>query len=158
MWFHGPVPAPPRVLFLCTANSCRSQMAEGWLRALAGDRYVALSAGTHPSRVNPRAVQVMAEVGVDLSGHRSESIDAHLEDPPELVVTVCDRAAETCPTLPGATRVLHWPFPDPADATGTEEEVLDAFRAVRDAIGARLRGWLESEPAAGRPAGGGGRA
>ncbi len=137
-----------RVLFLCTANSCRSQMAEGWLRTLAAERFEALSAGTHASSVNPRAVQVMAEVGIDLAVQRSKSIEEFLEDPPDVVVTVCDQAAEACPTLPGATRVLHWPFPDPAGARGTEEEVLGEFRAVRDAIGARLRAWL-AEPSEG---------
>lgn len=133
----------PRVLFLCTGNSCRSQLAEGWLRHLAGDRLVALSAGTHPQGVNPRAIAVMAEVGVDISGHTSDVITDFLGDPPELVITVCGNAAETCPTFPGATQVLHWPFPDPADATGSEEEILAEFRAVRDAVRARITTWLE---------------
>ena len=130
------MPSRPRILFLCTANSCRSQMAEGWLRELAGERFEALSAGTHPSHVHPDAARVMAEVGVDLGVQRSKSIDEFTAAPPELVITVCDRAAEACPVLPAATRVLHWPFPDPAGGD------LDAFRSVRDAIGARLRGWL----------------
>jgi len=133
-----------RVLFLCTGNSCRSQMAEGWLRHLAGERFESLSAGTDPQGLNPRAVAVMGEVGVDIAEQRSQSIDGFPGEPPELVVTVCDRAAAACPTFPGAMRVVHWPFPDPAGATGSEEEILAQFRAVRDSIRARLDAWLES--------------
>ena len=134
----------PRVLFLCTGNACRSQMAEGWLRRLAGDRVEALSAGVDPRGVNPLAVRVMAEAGVDLSGHTSDPIQDYLVDPPGVVIAVCDRAAESCPTFPGATEVLLWPFLDPAGATGSEEEVLAVFREVRDAIRARIEAWLEA--------------
>ncbi len=132
----------PKVLFLCTGNACRSQISEGWLRHLAGDRVVALSAGTHPAGVSIRAIDVMGEVGIDLTGHTSDSIADYLDDPPDLVIAVCDAAAESCPTFPGRTRILRWPFPDPADATGTEEEVSAVFRASRDAIRARLEAWI----------------
>jgi arsenate reductase len=138
---------PLRVLFLCTGNSCRSQMAEGWLRALAGDDVAALSAGTRPQGVNPRAIQVMGEAGVDIAGQTSDAIDDYLADPPDLVVAVCDAAAANCPVFPGRTTVLRWPFPDPADATGTEEEVLTVFRDVRDRIRARIEAWLAERSA-----------
>jgi arsenate reductase len=136
----------PRVLFLCTGNSCRSQMAEGWLRHLAGESLEALSAGTHPVGVNPRAVAAMAEAGVDISSQRCESIADHFQGQdgrgPDLVITVCDAAAAACPTLPGATARLHWPFPDPIRATGTDEEIAAAFANVRDALRERLEAWL----------------
>ena len=132
----------PTVLFLCTGNACRSQMAEGWLRHLAGDAVVALSAGTAPAGLDARAVAAMAEVGVDVSGQTSDALERYLDDPPELVIAVCDRAAAACPTLPGATAVLRWPFPDPAAARGTDGEVRAAFGEVRDAIRGRLEAWL----------------
>jgi len=134
----------PRVLFLCTGNSCRSQMAEGWLRELAGDRFEVLSAGTAPQGLNPRAVETMAEAGVDISGQTSDAIGEFLADPPELVVTVCRHAAENCPTFPGATNIVHWPFADPADAEGTDEEIRAEFAGVRDVIRGRITEWLEA--------------
>jgi arsenate reductase len=133
---------PQRVLILCTGNSARSQMAEGWLRHLAGDRFSVFSAGTKPSVVNPLAIQAMHEVGIDISGHRSKSVSEFLDQPFEYVITVCDQAAEACPTFPGPATRLHWSFPDPAAATGDEAARLAAFRAVRDAIADRLRAWL----------------
>jgi len=141
-----------RVLFLCTGNSCRSQMAEGWLRHLAPERFVALSAGTDPVGVNPRAVATMAALGVDIAEQRSEDVRDFLDDPPELVIAVCERAADSCPSLPGATHVLRWPFPDPAEAQGDAQEVLAHFRAVSLAIRERLEGWLA---AGGSPLGSG---
>jgi len=132
----------PRVLFLCTANSCRSQMAEGWLRHLAGRQMEALSAGTHPTRLDPQAVRVMAEVGIDISRHSSDPLEAHLEHPPDLVIAVCSAAAAGCPTLLRRIPLLTWAFEDPARAAGGEAEVLAAFRATRDAIGGRLQAWL----------------
>ncbi|MFT5050548.1 MAG: arsenate reductase [Chlamydiales bacterium] len=131
-----------RVLFLCTGNSCRSQMAEGWLRALAGERFECLSAGTAPQGINPRAVAAMEACGIDISGQVSQHIDEFLAAPPDLVVTVCDHAAESCPTFPGTTDVVHWPFPDPAHAQGSEAEIAAEFAAVRDAIRERLEEWL----------------
>ncbi|MDF1800101.1 MAG: arsenate reductase ArsC [Planctomycetota bacterium] len=143
----------PRVLFLCTGNACRSQLAEGWLRHLAGDRFEALSAGTEPHGLNPRAVATMAELGIDIAGHRSEHLSLHLPPAaatPDLVIAVCDQAAQNCPTVPGAV-VLRWPFPDPApggvDVGADEATTQAAFAAVRDAIRARIAAWL----AAGAP-------
>lgn len=132
----------PRVLFLCTGNSCRSQMAEGWLRELAGERFEALSAGTRPQDLNPGAVRAMAEVGIDIAEQRSQHIDAFLEDPPEYLISVCDGAAEACPEFSAATTRMHWPFPDPAHATGSEEQVHAEFARVRNSIEGRLRSWL----------------
>ena len=128
------------VLFVCTHNSARSQMAEGLLRARHGDRYEALSAGTEPSRVHPLAVEAMREIGVDLTGHRSEHVDAYAARPLDHVATVCDSAREACPYVPARKRNLHHSFPDPSAAGGTESERLDAFRRVRDEIA----DWLDS--------------
>lgn len=130
-----------RVLILCTGNSARSQMAEGWLRQLAGDRFDVFSAGTRPTVVNPLAIQVMSEVGVDISGQRSKSVNEFLEQPFDAVITVCDQAAEACPIFPGPARRIHWSFPDPAAATGDEAARLAAFRRVRDDLGDRFRRW-----------------
>ena len=124
----------PTVLFLCTGNSCRSQMAEGWANHLLRDVLKAYSAGIGTHGLNPRAVQVMSEAGVDISTQRSENVDKYKDLKPSLVVTVCDHAAEVCPTFPGRTRMLHHSFTDPAKATGTEEEILEEFRRVRDEI------------------------
>ena len=128
-------PSPRRkVLFLCTGNSCRSQMAEGWARALHPHRLDAYSAGVAPHALHPLAVRVMAEAGVDISGQRSKHVDELRDLQPDLVVTVCDHAAEVCPVLPGARRQEHHAFRDPATATGTEAERLAVFRQVRDQI------------------------
>lgn len=131
-----------RVLILCTGNSARSQIAEGWLRHLAGDRFAVFSAGTKPSVVNPLAIQVMREVGIDISDHRSKSVTEFLDQSFDYVITVCDQAAEACPVFPGRATRLHWSFPDPAAVPGDAATQLTAFRAVRDAIGDRFRAWL----------------
>jgi arsenate reductase len=137
---------PYRVLFLCTHNSARSQMAEGLLRARGGPRYEVFSAGTHPRSIHPLAVKVMAELGIDISeaaGHYAKGIEEFANKPPmDLVVTVCDDAAEECPFFPNARRQEHWGFPDPSAATGTEEERLAVFRQVRDAIARRIGAFL----------------
>ena len=134
--------SPPRVLFLCTHNSARSQMAEGFLRAMACDRFEAGSAGTEKTSVNPLAIRAMAELGIDLGGHTSK-VYADVEVPAwDYLITVCDDANERCPWVPGSVQRLHWSFPDPSRATGTEEERLVVFRRVRDQIQARLTGWL----------------
>ena len=138
----------PRVLVLCTHNSARSQMAEGFLRALAGDRFEVASAGTEATRVHPLAIRAMDEVGVDLRGHRSKTLDAFLGEAWDFVLTVCDRAGERCPLFPGPARRIHWSFEDPSAATGDEDERLGAFRRVRDQIGERLRVWLAGRPEA----------
>ncbi len=134
----------PRVLFLCTGNACRSQMAEGWLRHLADARFSSLSAGTQPAGLNARAVTVMAALGIDISDHQSKGVESFLSDPPDLVITVCDHAAESCPTFPRAMHLQHWRCNDPAGAVGGEEEVLAQFRSVRDAIGRRISSWLDA--------------
>jgi arsenate reductase (thioredoxin) len=142
---HVSADASQRVLFLCTHNSSRSQMAEGLLNARAGARYSASSAGTHPRAIHPLAIRAMAELGIDISeaaGHRAKSLTEFTGQPFDLVVTVCDDAAEECPFFPGARRQVHWGFPDPSAATGSEEERLAVFRAVRDAISARIDRFL----------------
>jgi arsenate reductase len=128
-----------RVLVLCTGNSCRSQMAEGWINHRLGDRWEARSAGTAPAaQVHPLAVRAMAEAGVDLSGARPEHVSAYLDESWDLVVTVCDSAQETCPAFPRPVTKLHVSFFDPATAEGTEEEKMAVFRRVRDEIEQRL--------------------
>ena len=127
-----------KVLFLCTGNSCRSQMAEGLLRAEYGDKFEAFSAGTRPVAVNPRAIQVMAEAGLDISDHRSQALGEFDGEDVDLVISVCDAASALCPDFPGSKR-LHWSLPDPAEATGTESQVMEAFRKVRDDIRSRIR-------------------
>jgi arsenate reductase len=135
-----------RVLFLCTHNSARSQMAEGWLRHVAGERFEVASAGTEATRVRPLALRAMAEVGVDLSGHASKTLERFLAEPWDYVITVCDDANEACPYFPGGKRRLHWSFPDPSRATGSEDEQLAVYRAVRDAIRARIDDFVRAEP------------
>jgi arsenate reductase len=130
-----------RVLILCTGNSARSQMAEGWLRALGGGRFEVYSAGTRPGSVRPEAVEAMREVGVDIGSHRSKSVDEFAGREFEYVITVCDNARESCPVFPGKTERVHWSFDDPAAAAGTWDERLAAFRRVRDEIAERLRAW-----------------
>lgn len=128
-----------RVLFVCTQNSSRSQMAEGLLRNLYPDRYEVYSAGTDPYRVNPFAIKAMQQVGVDISSHYSKSVDEFAGLNFDFVVTVCDNARETCPYFPGGARYLHHSFEDPAQAKGSDEEILAVFARVRDEI----RDWLQ---------------
>ena len=123
-----------KVLFLCTENACRSQMAEGLTNHDLAGKVKAFSAGVRPSRVNPRAIQVMAELGIDISHHRSKSVDALAGEQFDLVITVCDQAQEACPLFPGDTAILHVGFPDPGRATGSEKEILKTFRKVRDTM------------------------
>jgi arsenate reductase len=139
-----------RVLFLCTGNSCRSQMAEGWLRHLAGERFEAYSAGVEAHGLNPLAVTVMAEVGIDLSGHTSDLIARYADVPMDYSVTVCDRAAEACPLTPPGSVTLHWSFDDPPTlAKGLEGQAeLAVYRRVRDEIRDRLTVWLREVEAA----------
>ncbi len=127
-----------RILFLCTHNSARSQMAEGLLRALGGDRFEAFSAGTEATHVRPLAVRVMAELGIDISHQESKTLERYLGEPFDVVITVCDQANESCPIFLGAKRRLHWSFPDPSRATGSPEEQEEVYRTVRDAIQARI--------------------
>jgi arsenate reductase len=122
------------VLFLCTHNSARSQMAEGLLNHLRGDRYQAYSAGTEPGAVHPLAVKVLAEIGIDISAHRSKHVREFVGRELDLVITVCDNASEACPFFPGAKAVEHESFPDPAAVSGSEQNKLATFRSVRDAV------------------------
>jgi arsenate reductase len=128
-----------KVLFLCTENSCRSQMAEGILRHLMGNEFEVFSAGIRPSIVNPIAIKVMAEIGIDISGHRSKSVDEFHGTSFDFVITTCDAARETCPFFTGKARHLHWSFNDPAEARGSEDEILSAFRKVRDEIKSKIQ-------------------
>ena len=127
-----------RVLFLCTHNSARSQMAEGLLRDLAGERFEVFSAGTEVTHVKPQAIKVMKELGIDISGQESKTLERYLGEPFDYVITVCDDANEACPFFPGARRRLHWSFEDPAAAEGSEEQRLGVFRKVRDQIKGRI--------------------
>ncbi|MFN3135161.1 MAG: arsenate reductase ArsC [Candidatus Kryptonium sp.] len=123
-----------RVLFLCTGNSCRSQMAEGLLRHFGNNKFEVFSAGTHPSFVHPLAIEAMKEIGIDISNHRSKHVSEFLGQNFDYVITVCDKAKESCPTFPGQVKRIHWSFEDPAEATGTKEERMKVFRRVRDEI------------------------
>jgi len=122
------------ILVLCTGNSCRSQLAEGYLRHFAGDKAVIYSAGIETHGVNPKAIQVMAEDNIDISHHTSNNVDEYLAIPFDYVITVCDNASENCPYFPGTVKRFHHNFPDPAKAKGTDELVMDEFRKVRDMI------------------------
>lgn len=135
-----------RVLILCTGNSCRSQMAEALLRHLAGDRYEAHSAGTHPIGLNPRAVKAMAELGIDISDQKSKTVNEFLDQSFDYVITVCDFARETCPVFPNAKNSLHWSFEDPAAVKGSEEQIMRAFREVRDLMQARIEELISHQP------------
>ncbi len=130
--------AAPRVLFLCTHNSARSQMAEGLLRSLSRGRVQAFSAGTESTFVNPLAIKAMAEAGIDISRHHSKTFDEFLRRPFDAVVTVCDDAKEACPVFPGAARRIHWSLSDLSRTSGTREEQLARFRAVRDTLRGRI--------------------
>lgn len=133
-----------KVLFLCTGNSCRSQMAEGFLRTLGGKRCEAFSAGVASTAINPLAIKVMDEVGIDITGQVSQSADEFLDEEADYVITVCDNARTTCPVYPGEYKKIHWLLSDPADATGTQEERLDVFRKTRDKIRKNVTQFLDS--------------
>lgn len=131
-----------KVLILCTGNSARSQMAEGLLRHEAGDRFEVHSAGTRPASVRPEAIAVMDEIGIDISGHRSKSVDEFAGREIDYVITVCDNAKEACPIFPAKTLRMHWPFEDPAAVQGSDAERKAAFRTVRDQIHGRIMVFL----------------
>ena len=138
---------PLRVLFLCTHNSSRSQMAEGLLRARARSTFAVFSAGTQPRTVHPLAVKVMQEIGIDISDQTAKGIEVFVTEPPmDLVVTVCSEAQEACPIFPNAKRQVHWGFPDPSRVIGTEEERLAAFLHIRDLIAAKIDQFLDRKP------------
>src|SRR5216110_825375 len=138
-----PIPTeahPMRVLFLCTHNSARSQMAEGLLRSHGGDAYQVFSAGTHTTSVHPLAIRAMQEIGIDINTHRAKWLEEFITEPPmDLVVTVCDNTAEACPSFPNARWQIHWHFADPAQVMGSAEEQLAAFRYIRDLMAAKIK-------------------
>jgi arsenate reductase len=127
-----------RILFLCTGNSCRSQMAEGWARQLGGDRFEVQSAGIEAHGKNPRAIAVMAEAGVDISNQESTRVTDVMIRRADIVVTVCGHADEHCPALPSGAQKIHWPLSDPARATGSEDEIMTQFRVTRDEVRRRV--------------------
>jgi arsenate reductase len=131
-----------RVLFLCTHNSARSQMAEGLLRTMGGDRFEAHSAGTEATAVRPLAIAAMHELGIDISTQTSKALEGYVDQRFDHVITVCDDANESCPVFPNAAHRLHWALPDPSKATGTEEQRLAVYREVRDALRARIEAEL----------------
>jgi arsenate reductase len=147
-----PVPDPIRVLFICTHNSARSQIAEALLGHYGGSDFLVRSAGTEATRVNPFAVRVLAEVGIDWSAARSKVLTEYIEEPWDYVITVCDRARQSCPVFPGQMNSLHWGLDDPSEVEGTDQEKLEAFRRTRMEVATRLRPFIEiALRAAGRP-------
>ena len=137
------MPDPVNILFLCTGNSCRSQMAEGWARQIGGKTVSVQSAGIEAHGKNPRAIAVMAEAGIDISSQESTVEDDTMIEAADVVVTVCGHADEQCPMLPAGTMKIHWPLNDPAKATGTEDEIMAQFRETRDEVESRVRALLE---------------
>jgi arsenate reductase (thioredoxin) len=147
-----PMPDPIRVLFICTHNSARSQIAEALLGQYGGRDFFVRSAGTEATRVNPFAVRVLDEVGIDWSNARSKVLTEYLDEPWDYVITVCDRARQSCPVFPGQMNSLHWGLDDPSEVEGTDEEKLAAFRRTRMEVATRLRPFIEiALRAAGRP-------
>ena len=127
-----------KVLILCTGNSCRSQMAEGLLREFNNDEYEVFSAGVNPTEVNPNAIEVMKEIGIDISGQKSKHVNEFINQTFDIIITVCDNAKESCPIFPGKAERLHWSFFDPAEALDSQDELLKAFKEVRDQIKAKI--------------------
>ncbi|MEW6584715.1 MAG: arsenate reductase (thioredoxin) [Nitrospirota bacterium] len=132
-----------KIMFLCTGNSCRSQMAEGFAREFGKGIIEAHSAGINPAGLNERAVKIMKEIGIDISHHKSKAIDEELLKKMDVVITLCDNAAESCPWTPPEIKRLHWSLKDPVKAVGTEDEILKEFRAVRDEIEQRVKDFIE---------------
>lgn len=130
-----------RVIFICTQNAGRSQMAEGYLRTRYGDRYEAFSAGTHPTAVSRKAIMAMEEIGVDISASRAKPIGEFAGQPMDVAVMLCDNASALCPVFPGAGTTLHRSFPDPGRLSGTAEDIMDGVREIRD----RITGWIDTE-------------
>ena len=138
-----------KILILCTGNSCRSQMAEGYFRNMVGDRLEVFSAGLAPSVVNPTAISVMKEDGVDISNQTSKNVDQFVGQQFDYIITVCDNAKEHCPNFPGKAERIHWSFEDPAEATGTDEEVFNVFRKVRNQIKEKIDEFIITDKARG---------
>lgn len=133
-----------KVLFLCTGNACRSQMAEGWLKHLGSDRFEVYSAGIVAHGKNPRAITIMQQAGVDISGQKSEQLDPAILDQIDLLITVCGNADANCPVIPVHCKKQHWPFDDPASATGSEAEIMAEFARVRDQIRSRIEAFVQA--------------
>lgn len=133
-----------QVLILCTANSARSQMAEGLLRSIANDKIDVYSAGAKPSSVNPFAIQAMQKRGIDITNHTSDSIEKYLSQSFDYIITVCDHAAESCPIFPGKAHRIHWGFPDPAAVEGNQDDILASFIKVRDGLEEKLSDWMQT--------------
>ena len=134
-----------RIIFLCTGNSCRSQMAEGLTRYYLGEYFYVFSAGTKPKGVNAHAIKTMAEIGIDIAAQNSKSVDRLMSEKFDLVLTMCDEAKESCPVFPGNTEIVHLGFKDPVEAVGRDEEILKIFRKVRNDIQVRLLGYLKEK-------------
>ena len=134
-----------KILIVCTGNSCRSQMAEAWMRKFAGDKAQVFSAGTHPEKVNPIAIKVMQMEYIDISHHKSNLVDDYLNEELDYVITVCDDANKKCPHFPSTAKKIHKRFPDPAKAKGTETEILKAYRDVRDSLKEFAMDFVENE-------------
>ncbi|MDH3902655.1 MAG: arsenate reductase (thioredoxin) [Xanthomonadales bacterium] len=132
------------ILYLCTGNSCRSQIAEGWTRQLGGDRFEVQSAGIEAHGKNPRAIKVMQEAGLDISSQQSTIVSEKMLDAADVVVTVCGHADEQCPSLPPGVKKVHWPLTDPAKATGSESDIMDEFRTTREEVETRVRDLLKN--------------
>ena len=137
------MPDSTNILFLCTGNSCRSQIAEGWVHQMGGDHFEVQSAGIEAHGKNPRAIAIMQEVGIDISRQESTVVTSEMIGKADVVVTVCGHADEHCPAVPSSAEKLHWPLSDPAKASGTEEEIMDEFRRTRDEIEARVKRLLD---------------
>ncbi len=134
-----------KVIFICTGNSCRSQMAEGLLRDMAGDRFEIFSAGSHPSRLHPASIIVMAELGIDISNHSADSIDEYLDKDIDIVISVCDNARQVCPVFPGDVQQIHWSIDDPFHGWGAEPSDLIPYREIREILKDRLESFINQE-------------
>jgi len=134
-----------KVIFICTGNACRSQMAEGLLRHMAGDKFEVYSAGSHPSRLHPASVAVMAEWGIDIARHTAEPIDDYLDSGIDIAITVCDNAQQICPTFPGNVKRIHWGLDDPYHGWGAEPEDLLPYREIRDELKDRIKVFLTEQ-------------
>ena len=134
-----------KVIFICTGNSCRSQMAEGLLRDMAGDRFEVFSAGSHPSRLHPASIIVMAELGIDISNHSADSIDEYLDKDIDIVISVCDNARQVCPVFPGDVQQIHWSIDDPFHGWGAEPSDLIPYREIREILKDRLESFINQE-------------
>jgi len=134
-----------KVIFICTGNACRSQMAEGLLRHMAGDKFEVYSAGSQPSRLHPASVAVMAEWGIDIARHTAEPIDDYLETGIDIAITVCDNAQQSCPTFPGNVEQIHWGLDDPYHGWGSDPEDLPPYRETRDELKERIKDFLDKK-------------